>query len=333
MTVLKNEAFSASEALQALLRAIRPLLAVDIGSRGEPLPELRPLASSVQAFGFEPDLKECERLNQDWGIRPRPFHGVEFFPVALAGEWGRRTLYITRQPGSSSLLRPRLEIGRDFCRPEYVEVVKELEVETETLDDFLAQAKIGPVDYLKIDCEGLELEILGAGQRLLDQELLALKIEASFLTTREGQPYIDALLCLLRQYGFFPLGFEEIHCWRPLSRRKFPKRGLGVIPFARGQLAHGDLLMVKDFSRVAARGPLPVARLALILTAFGYLDHAYSLLAEPGLKNLLKSCNFDVASELGRLSRDFERDYLKAELRALPKTAFDLAKRLMRSIA
>ena len=90
----------------AFARALaeRPLMALDIGARRSFVADLLPIAAAVDAIGFEPDAGGCERLNRAAQSAKGPWRSLRFIDLALAGEAGRRALYLTRHGGTSSML-------------------------------------------------------------------------------------------------------------------------------------------------------------------------------------------------------------------------------------
>ena len=141
-----------------------PLCCLDVGSRGGIEPDLLPAAFAVDAVGFEPDQAECDRLNQGSAA---PWRSARFLPTALAGDTGTHTLHMTQDPISSSLLSPRRETGERFNQTAYCTIVGEIPVETLTLDEAVDRFDLPAPDYLKLDTEGLELEILRGAEKVL----------------------------------------------------------------------------------------------------------------------------------------------------------------------
>jgi FkbM family methyltransferase len=300
-----------SEKLAALLEQVAPLRSLDIGARGVPCKTMLSLAWAVEAIGFEPDAEECERLNAFYAEpKNNPFQQTRLFPVALGREARGRLLYLTKHRGTSSLLPPMEGKAAEFVRSDYGEVEKTVEVDTVPLDRFLENNNLRDIAHMKVDVEGLELEILQTAEKLLSSSLLAVDSEISFMPARHGQPLYGELEGYLRSFDFEPLGFTEQHSWRRLTKSKFPKNVKGPIPFSRGQLVHGNMLFMKTPDAVFAQVPEQIIQAAFIAINYGYLDHALFLLKNENVAGHLKQAGIaDLTAELRKVSLTQYRQY------------------------
>ena len=180
----------------------------DIGARWGASPPYDRLAevAGFRSVAFEPDTKEAEKLRQD-----QAFNYV--CPVALGGKVGKRTLYIARDPGSSSLFQPNpAEFARHTTWRGF-ETIGELEVPVEPLDGAIARHELPPPDYLKIDCEGAEGEILEGASHALDG-LCGLTFEARlrnfYMAESETLPQ---LLDRMFKRDFVCLRLDPVGAW------------------------------------------------------------------------------------------------------------------------
>lgn len=294
---------------------------LDVGARGGFTTNLLPLAWVVDAYGFEPDPEECARLNRAAIEQPGAWRSLRFVPTALSGSGGSRTLYLTRRRGTSSMLKVNPGAAEKFSRGDYYIVERQVEVPTMPLDEAAAAYRFTDAVYMKIDIEGMELEVFRAAPKLLSG-LLALRVEIGFLPCREGQPGFHDIEACLREYGFAPMGFAELHHWRRATRLKHPKLSQGPIPYSRGQLAHGDMLYFRDPDSLPDDSPEAIIRLlqmAFLAMAYEFVDHAAYILGRPAVAAHLAStyAGLDVEAALGTVSRTLLAGYRQRQRRQM----------------
>jgi FkbM family methyltransferase len=78
--------------------------------------------------------------------------------VAIARATGRVPLLLSTKSNWHSLHRPMLDMSHAWLRKYAREIVGEVEVDARSLDDYLAGKP--PIDFIRMDLEGYELEIL-----------------------------------------------------------------------------------------------------------------------------------------------------------------------------
>jgi FkbM family methyltransferase len=223
--------------LHELLRPLRLTAVVDIGANpidGDP--PYKPMLGNglCTVTGFEPQPDAFAELNRCKGPLER------YLPFAL-GDGTDKVLYICRANGMTSCLRPdatHLALFNEF--PSLARVEHETIIKTSRLDDL---DEITEIDFLKIDVQGAELEILKSGQQKLSKAV-AIQTEVSFVTLYHNQPPIGLVDTALREMGFVPHCFAEIKTWpiAPAVIDGNPRKPLR-------QLLEADLVYVRDFSR------------------------------------------------------------------------------------
>lgn len=259
-----------------------PLTALDVGSRGGFEPDLAPIAFAVDAVGFEPEPEAYAALAK----QPRgPWRSLRHLPVAVGGTDGDRTLYITRDPQSSSLLKPDAAIGAAFAKPDFCTVAREVTVATLTLDTIAARHGLTRPAYLKLDIEGAEKEVLDASTGMV-ADLLAIKTEVGFVRFRHHQPLAAELDLSLREAGFELMDFFRPARWRIEGTVIHPQAEAAAIPYSRGRLMHGDYLFLRRPETIAE--PERKLQLAALAMAHGFFDHALQILQRPEMTDWLK---------------------------------------------
>ena len=202
-------------------------------------------------MGFEADADECARLN----VRPRPGH--RYVSAFLADRAGQRTFYVTRSAACSSLLQPNTPFLEQFALASLFQVERECNVLTATLPDSLAAAGINSPDFIELDTQGNELEILSGAEQLIASSVLGLQVEVEFGPMYLEQPLFADVDRYLRDRGFFLLD---------LSRHRARRTAAPAATATRGQILWGHALYLRDLRELE---PGLAARLAVIA---GMLD-------------------------------------------------------------
>lgn len=248
--------------------ALAPILVVDVGGRGGLSGELSALARNIDLIAFEPDENEAARLRESFSRSALRSARVS---AAALGRPGKRTLHVTREPGRSSLYEPNpAVIGRYGDSLSY-EVVDRREIETVELARALSDFEVSDVDYLKLDAQGVELEILETLDDSRLRRVLIVECEVEFVEIYTGQPrfhHVDRWLSAR--------GFELFQLSRVFSNYGGKRGG----PYGRGQLIFGDAVYVR--TDVAHLPPLALAKLILLSAYCGHTDYAAHLFASYG---------------------------------------------------
>jgi FkbM family methyltransferase len=230
-----------------------PLIVLDIGAAGI-FKDLRSIASKCEIHLLEPRDHVVQTSDGAYGKVVR--HNT-----ALAGEAGERTLFVTENGYSSSMLRPNKAIVDRWDAEDIFRIAKEVKLQCVTLDAFVRQAAISRIDYLKIDTQGTELEIFRGGAGILDHTSIV-RTEVEFAELYENQPLFDDVASYLNSRGF---RFVDFYDGEKFGGPDRPKRIWSDAIFARRGLT-GD----------------PLLKAAAVLIELGYWTDAIWMMQDGG---------------------------------------------------
>ncbi len=299
-----------------LIEALSPSI-LDIGARGGADEELLAIAWASHVVCFEPDQAESEALLARGDTRWRQF---SVLPYAVGGVTGRQELHIPDDPRAASLLPHNPEMVDRFGRENLHTPRRAVPVETFTLDALRAKGHIGRIDYMKIDVEGAELDILKASGAVL-QDCVALKVECSFLLQRLNQPLVWDVVQFLIAQGFEVVDLQDVHRWRRRNLPAHPYRVRAEMEYSRGQVAQCDVILLKSAAHL--RSTEQALRLVVLSAALGFFDYGVGVLrGNPDLAAHVRHAHgFDLEAGLKQWSAGVGGQVvgksLKASVRAL----------------
>jgi FkbM family methyltransferase len=258
--------------------AAKPLGFIDVGARGGVHDLVAPLARSVAVLGFEPDPPACEEMNALMARKKIWARGL-CLPTALADKEGPATLHLCAAPTNHSLLPINKEFVARYRMDKFAQTGS-FALRTERLDTVLAGRPSGEPawgEFMKIDTQGTEYEILQGARRTLADRTSALFVEVEFCEIYAGQMLFSDLERLLRDEGFAFFGFHSTH---ERSRKMLDKKRF----IGRERLLHADAIFFKDPLEGRQATMAPRQRHVVFACALlcGFFDFALELV-EAGL--------------------------------------------------
>jgi FkbM family methyltransferase len=177
---------------------------VDVGCSGDLDPRWRDLVPILNYVGFDPNVEECKRLSEI----SLPCKTVKYVPCAVAGHVGEGNIYLTESPYCSSMLKPHQEWLKRFSYKDLFKVVGSETVRCDTLEN-LAETDNLRADVIKLDTQGMELPILKAAGRVL-QDAFCVVTETGLVECYNGESVAADVDKFMRANGFM-LFDQEIH--------------------------------------------------------------------------------------------------------------------------
>jgi FkbM family methyltransferase len=188
---------------------LSPIVVFDVGARSG-FGLLKNLSSKLDFYCFEPEPTSFQEL-QTFYAEQNPFNTIQLLNIALCNTNGEATLHLTKHLDMCSLLEPDAEpFKREFQQVpnsqnwfDSLTLMEKIKVKTERIDDFALKNKISNIDFLKIDTQGTELEVLkGAEHYLTSKKISVIKVEASLANMYKKQAFFKDVDAFLREKGY-----------------------------------------------------------------------------------------------------------------------------------
>lgn len=249
---------------------------IDIGARNG-LSLLKALHVYAELHAIEPEAQAAAELKNQ---KQKTFREVFVHEIAIAGADGEAFLNVTRNGSMSSLLNPDVaEFKRGFGEvknaPDWIssmDVVKTQRVKTQTLSTFFLQQNLDFADFLKIDTQGNELDILQSGRELLRAGRAGvICAEVALHPIYENQHYFSDVDVFMRGCGYRLVEFRT-YAQDVMREDEFTA---GEKLYERPRTAPvGDAWYAKDWTNCDPVIPDAEMRCAIVLAGEGYLSEA-----------------------------------------------------------
>jgi FkbM family methyltransferase len=253
-----------------------PLTLVDVGASGGLQAHWQSHRRYLRVIGFEPDARAFEELASQQDQMARCLN------TGLHSSRGSFSFYLTRKQQNSSCFKPNKILLDRFHNPSRFDILSETTIACRTLDDVLLEQNLTDVDFIKLDTQGSELEILKGATSILNHSAFGLEIEVSFAEIYLGQPLFADVDHFVRQQGYNLIDLRTIS-W---------KRSVGAnVGNSKGQLMHADALYFKrqmTFKDALNQTEAEFAKSKLlralsVCQVYGFLDYALELLDRMGV--------------------------------------------------
>nr|WP_313901997.1 FkbM family methyltransferase [Mycobacterium tilburgii] len=170
----------------------------DIGANsGQYASELRKAAYKGRIVSFEPISWAFSKLQRN-ASKDRLWDCHRY---ALGDSDGTISINVAGNAGASSSILPMLKSHQDAFPP--ANYVGTEEVSMRRLDSVASKfLRSGDLAFLKIDVQGFEKQVIAGGTSVINDHIIGLQIELSFLPLYEGGMLIREALDLVYSMGF-----------------------------------------------------------------------------------------------------------------------------------
>jgi FkbM family methyltransferase len=239
--------------------------AAQVGDVKEPFRALLDAFPGSQIVAFELDKQLCANLNR---TGPR---GIRYYPVALGRREETRPLYETVHPMCTSLLKPNEALLSCFNNLEVAMLKSIGSVDTISLDRFAGDTGVRDVDFIKIDIQGAELEVLEGGATTL-RDTVAVVSEVEFVPLYSGQPLFGDVCRFLSEQGLM------FHKFLGLAGRTVRPTIVNDDPNFAVQHLWADAVFIRDLLRLSELTSPKLLKLSLLSNLYGSPDLTFHCL-------------------------------------------------------
>lgn len=229
--------------------------------------------------------------------------GLHIAPYAVGGKSGQGSFNINYDPNTNSLLKFNDEYSgfyghfpvrnNDYLLSEAIDTVSTRAVDIVTMDSIFADGKDTPPpffpkpDFLAIDTQGSEYEILTGARNTITSSVLGISLEAEFEPIYEGQKLFGDISGLLSELGFYFVDFLHFPKWAP-ARYPIGLRDGGF-------LLYSDALFLRKIDNIESKAANDSEK-RLLLRKLGFIS-ILNRQTEYGLACLEAASRFDAAAD------------------------------------
>jgi FkbM family methyltransferase len=269
----------------------RNMVYSDVGARWGIEEPWKSYRDFIDVISFEPDKEEYDKLSRNKMDRDL------VLPCALYKEEKLINLHLTKSRGCSSIYEPNHSFLSDFPDVERFNVEETVEVKASTLDKLYIKKELQNMDFIKLDVQGAELDILRGGGELINRNIIGLQVEVEFKEMYKQQPLFAEIDLYIRN----KLGFDLFDIRKAYWKYK---EGRGIGP-SKGQLIFGDALYFRnpfELSSWCSQFEFEEARNKIVMACFmgvlyGYPDYSLCLLGKSEISSYFDTGIIDKMKE------------------------------------
>jgi FkbM family methyltransferase len=233
----------------------------------EPFHELLQLFPGSRINAFEVDPGQCRILNE------KAANGLVYHPVALGRKEEERPFYMTQHPVCASLYKPNDSLTGRYNNMEIAALKTTGTIRTVSLDYFSTKNNVGPVDFIKIDIQGAELDVFEGGVSTL-KNVTAIVSEVEFVHQYENQPLFGDVCSFLARQGL------TFHKFLRIGGRTLKPIILNNDRNFATQHIWADAVFLRNPMNLEAVSSDQLLKLSILAFIYGSLDVTINCLAE-----------------------------------------------------
>ena len=203
--------------------------------------------TNSKLIGFEPNNDEFQKLDKN---NPKK----KYYNFGI-GDGTEKTLNVCKAVGMSSFLKPDLDYLKNFHGfDEWSEIINKIKVKTKKLTDIKDE-----IDFLKIDVQGYESEIINYGKDKI-KDCLVVQLETSPTPLYKDEKTFASTIIQLEKLGF------SLHMFNNVNTRSFKPTIISKNPYiGLHHLFQLDCVLIKNLKIIESYNTDNLKKLILIL--------------------------------------------------------------------
>ena len=203
----------------------KKLTFVDIGASIQIIPRWKRIhKDNLNYILFEPNKNEIKKLK----LNKKYYSKYKIYESALSNKKQNINLNITKGIYQTSVLKPNMKFLNQFRDSDRYKITKKIKIKANRLDSF----KIKDVDFIKIDAQGYNYEILEGSIKTL-KDTLGVETEVEFTKLYTNQKIFGDLNKILIKNNFDFIDFTVLKRWNRYNDSNY------------GQCIFGNALFLK----------------------------------------------------------------------------------------
>lgn len=254
-----------------------PLVVIDVGARSGPQSHWPLYENDIRVIGFEPHEEECTRLNQ---IADQFYVPFVCYPVALGTENTQSRLYEYGNKAANSMTPQK---GENEHSSHTIISVRRFE-------DFAKENNIPYVDFIKIDVERHEMDVIRGMGSYLNNRILGFELEVHFVPEGDTPMFSEIELemrksnYLIADLDIFKSSLPALPSPVAWDHRDHNNQFI-LGPTVQGNMVHGDALFFIDYENLQnqipqEKNPIRILKMVSLFEVYGFPDRAAHMLIQ-----------------------------------------------------
>lgn len=220
--------------------------------------------SNSKIIGFEPNIEEFNKLEKRNSKK-------NYYNYAI-GDGSEKILNICKGAGMTSFLEPNINYLKNFSWFDtHSEIIKKEKVKTKKLDSLKEK-----IDFLKIDVQGYESEIIKYGENKIKDSLVVL-IETSPIPLYKNEKTFSEVIGAIEKLGF------SLHMFNKVNTKPFkPMKVNNNIFIGINHLFQLDCVMIRNLDDICKLNKEDLIKMILIMfysfKSYDFVDYLINIL-------------------------------------------------------